>query len=72
MKPLLITLMFVTFTGNIELSKPFEIHTSCQDWFNRNVVTHEEKKKNLLSNHFYHTYKGKRVVGFYCSNNIPS
>ena len=50
MKPVIITLLYLTFGGNIEQTS-FEIATgeSCSSWFNRNVKVMENKKKKLFS-----------------------
>ena len=66
----MITLMYLTFGGDIKLNT-FEIHTSCSSWFHTNVAVHEKKKKTFMSNHFYHTYKGKKVIGYICGGDEP-
>ena len=70
MKPIMITLMYLTFGGDIKLNT-FEIHTSCSSWFHTNVVVHEKRKKTFMSNHYYHTYKGKKVIGYICNGDEP-
>ena len=70
MKPIMITLMYLTFGGDIKLNT-FEIHTSCSSWFHTNVAVHEKKKKTFMSNHYYHTYKGKKVIGYICGDEPP-
>ena len=49
----------------------FEIHDSCSSWFHHNVQVHEKKKKTFMSNHYYHTYKGKKVIGYICGGDEP-
>ena len=66
----MITLLYLTFGGDIKLDT-FEIFTSCSSWFNTNVVVHENKIKVFMSNHYYHTYKGKRVIGYVCGGDEP-
>ena len=66
MKPIMITLMYLTFGGDIKLDT-FEIQGTCHAWFKSNVVVHEKKKKTFMSNHYYHIYKKKRVVGYICN-----
>ena len=66
----MITLMYLTFGGDIKLNT-FEIHTSCSSWFHTNVAVHEKKKKTFMSNHYYHTYKGKKVIGYICGGDEP-
>ena len=70
MKPIIITLMYLTFGGDIKLDT-FEIVTSCSSWFNTNVAVHEKKKKTLLSNHYYYKYQDKKVIGYICGDEPP-
>ena len=70
MKPIIISLMYLTFGGDIKLDT-FEIFTSCGTWFNTNITTVEKKKKTLWSNHFYHVYKDKKVIGYICQGKEP-
>ena len=70
MKPIIITLMYLTFGGDIKLDT-FEIFTSCSSWFNTNVAVHEKKKKTLLSNHYYYKYQDKKVIGYICGGKEP-
>ena len=46
MKPIMITLLYLTFGGDIKLDT-FEIQESCGTWFNSNITTVEKKKENL-------------------------
>ena len=72
MKPVIITLLYLTFGGNIEQSS-FEIVSgeSCSSWFNTNVAVKENRKKKLFSNHVYHEYEGKKVIGYICADHPP-
>ena len=70
MKPIMITLLYLTFGGEIK-QHTFEIFTSCGTWFNTNVTAVEKKKKTFMSNHYYHIYKGKKVIGYVCQGNEP-
>tara|TARA_R100000655_G_scaffold34670_1_gene67434 strand:+ start:38 stop:253 length:216 start_codon:yes stop_codon:yes gene_type:complete len=70
MKPIMITLLYLTFNGDIKLNS-FEIHESCSSWFHSNITAVEKKKKTFMSNHFYHTYKGKKVIGYICAGEEP-
>ena len=70
MKPIIISLMYLTFGGEIKLDT-FEIFTTCSTWFNTNIVTVEKRKRTLMSNHYYHLYKGKKVVGDVCQGKEP-
>ena len=70
MKPIMITLLYLTFGGDIKMDT-FEINTSCSSWFNQNVQVHEKKKKTFMSNHYYHMYEGKRVIGYVCGGEEP-
>ena len=47
MKPIMITLMYLTFGGEIKLDT-FEINSSCSSWFHHNVKVVENKKTTLL------------------------
>ena len=71
MKPIMITLMYLTFGGDIKLDT-FEINTSCSSWFHTNVVQIENKKRTLFSGHVYHVYKDKKVIGFICDGKEPT
>mgnify|MGYP003625072707 FL=1 len=70
MKPIMITLMYLTFGGDIKLNT-FEIQTSCSSWFQHNVKVIEKKKRKLFSSHEYHLYDNKQVIGYICSDNPP-
>ena len=66
----MITLLYLTFGGDIKL-ETFEINDSCSSWFYSNITTVEKKKKTFMSNHYYHTYKGKKVIGYICGGDEP-
>jgi len=66
----MITLLYLTFGGDIKLDT-FEIQDSCSSWFHSNITTVEKKKKTFMSNHYYHTYKGKKVIGYICGGEEP-
>ena len=66
----MITLLYLTFGGDIKL-ETFEINDSCSSWFHSNITTVEKKKKTFMSNHYYHTYKGKKVIGYICGGDEP-
>ena len=70
MKPIMITLLYLTFSGDIK-QDTFEIFTSCSSWFNTNITSVEKKKKTFMSNHYYHTYKCKKVIGYICGGDEP-
>ena len=70
MKPIMITLMYLTFGGNIKLDT-FEIHENCSGWFHTNVKIEENKKRKLFSSIEYHVYKGERVIGYICGGHEP-
>ena len=71
-KIVIITLLFLTWDGEIK-QKSFEIPSkeSCGSWFERNVKVHERKQRKVFSNHYYHTYKGKQVIGYICGGDEP-
>ena len=66
----MITLLYLTTFGDIKLDS-FKIHESCSSWFHSNITAVEKKKKTFMSNHFYHTYKGKKVIGYICGGEEP-
>ena len=70
MKPIMITLMYLTFGGDIKLDT-FEIQTGCSNWFHHNVKVIEKKKRKLFSSHEYHLYKDKQVIGYICGGHEP-
>ena len=67
-----ITLLYLTLLGNIEMTS-FEIPSkeSCESWYHHNVKVHERKQRKLFSNHYYHEYKGKQVIGYICGDEPP-
>ena len=66
----MITLMYLTFGGDIKLDT-FEIQDSCSSWFHSNITSVEKQKKTFMSNHYYHMYEGKRVIGYVCGGDEP-
>ena len=69
-KIIVITLLFLNWNGDIK-QESFEIFESCDTWFHTNVRVHERKKRKVFSNHYYHTYEGKQVIGYICSDSLP-
>ena len=71
-KIVIITLLFLSWNGEIK-QQSFEIPSkeSCGSWFERNVKVHERKQRKIFSNHYYHTYKGKQVIGYICGGDEP-
>ena len=71
-KIVIITLLFLTWDGEIK-QQSFEIQSkeSCGSWFERNVKVHERKQRKVFSNHYYHTYEGKQVIGYVCGDDPP-
>ena len=70
MKPIIISLLYLTTFGEVKIEM-FEIQQSCSAWFHSNVRVHEKKKRKLFSNHVYHEYNGKQVIGYICSGEEP-
>jgi|TARA_E500000318_G_scaffold89120_2_gene86612 hypothetical protein len=68
MKPIIITLMFLA-QGEIKMQS-FEIFETCSSWFHTNVAVTERKKK-MFSDLYYHSYEGKKVVGYICNGKEP-
>ena len=71
MKPIIITLLYLSTFGEVKLDS-FEINESCSAWFHTNVTVHERKKRKLFSNHVYHMYEGKQVIGYICDGDEPN
>ena len=71
-KIVIITLLFLSWNGEIK-QQSFEIPSkeSCGSWFERNVKVHERKQRKVFSNHYYHTYKDKQVIGYICGGDEP-
>tara|TARA_B100000424_G_C22566256_1_gene319951 strand:+ start:228 stop:452 length:225 start_codon:yes stop_codon:yes gene_type:complete len=71
-KIVIITLLFLSWNGEIK-QQSFEIPSkeSCGSWFERNVKVHERKQRKVFSNHYYHTYEGKQVIGYICGGEEP-
>ena len=72
MKPVIITLLFLTTFGDIK-QESFEIVSkqSCESWYEANVRVLERKKRKMFSSLYYHEYKGKQVIGYVCSDEPP-
>ena len=70
MKPIMITLMYLTFGGDIKMDT-FEINESCSGWWHHNVVVKEKQKKTFMTNHYYYVYDNKRVIGYICGGEEP-
>tara|TARA_R110000772_G_scaffold219964_1_gene330529 strand:- start:194 stop:412 length:219 start_codon:yes stop_codon:yes gene_type:complete len=70
MKTMIISLMLLMPKGEIQLMRVEIFDTSCHQWFETNVKVTERKKK-LFRNLYYHSYKGKKVVGFICNDKEP-
>jgi hypothetical protein len=51
----------------------FEIPSkeSCESWYHHNVKVHERKQRKAFSNHYYHEYGGKQVIGYVCGGDEP-
>ena len=62
--------MYLTFGGDIKLDT-FEIKSDCSSGFYHNVKVHERNQRKLFSNHYYHEYKGKQVIGYICDDKPP-
>ena len=71
-KIVIITLLFLTWNGEIK-QQSFEIPSkeSCESWYHYNVKVHERKQRKMFSNHVYHEYKGKQVIGYVCADDPP-
>ena len=72
MKPVIITLLYLSTMGQIEQTS-FEVASgeTCESWYHHNVRITERKQRKVFSNHYYHKYKGKDVIGYICSDEPP-
>ena len=70
MKPIMITLLYLTTFGDIKMSS-FEIHMPCESWYHYNVKVSERKQRKMFSNLYYHEHDGKQVVGYICADDPP-
>ena len=72
MKPVIITLLFLTTFGDIKMTS-FEVVSgdSCESWYTHNVKVGERKKRKVFGNHYYHKYQDKDVIGYICSDEPP-
>ena len=72
MKPVMITLLYLSTLGQIEQTS-FEVASgeTCESWYHHNVKVTERKQRKLFSNLYYHEYKGKDVIGYICSDKPP-
>lgn len=62
--------MYLTAFGEIKIEN-IEIYNSCSSWFENNVKQYQQKPNKKYKNHYYHEYKGKKVIGYICSDNLP-
>ena len=71
-KVTIITLLYLTTLGDIKMQS-FEVVSgeSCESWYHHNVKITDAKKRKLFSNLYYHDYKGKQVIGYICSDDVP-
>ena len=68
----IITLLYLTTLGDIK-QESFEIVSkeSCESWYNTNVKVNERKQRKMFTNHVYHEYDGKQVIGYICGDDPP-
>ena len=45
--------------------------STCESWYHHNVRVTERKQRKVFSNHYYHKYQGKDVIGYICSDEPP-
>ena len=71
-KVTIITLLYLTTLGDIQMQS-FEVVSgdTCESWYHHNVKVTERKKRLVFGNHYYHKYKGKDVIGYICSDELP-
>lgn len=66
----IITLLYLAPANEIK-QESFEIFESCEAWFTRNVRVIKPTKP-MFSHRVYHKFKGKKVIGYMCSDNPPT
>ena len=44
---------------------------TCESWYHHNVKVTERKQRKMFSNHVYHEYDGKQVIGYICGDDPP-
>ena len=66
----MITLMYLTFGGDIKMDT-FESNESCSGWWHHNVVVKEQQKKTSMTTHYYYVYAKKRALGYICGGEEP-
>ena len=68
----MITLLYLSTLGQIEQTS-FEVASgqTCESWYHHNVKITERKQRKVFSNHYYHEYKGKQVIGYICGGDEP-
>tara|TARA_R100001443_G_scaffold320_1_gene1215 strand:- start:955 stop:1182 length:228 start_codon:yes stop_codon:yes gene_type:complete len=71
-KVTIITLLYLTTMGDIK-QQSFEVVSgdTCESWFHHNVKVNERKQRKMFSNHVYHEYEGKQVIGYICGDEPP-
>lgn len=67
MKPIFITLLILTSSGDIKTNK-FEIFSSCNSWFDTNVAIKKNRRYNMFSKKHYYRFNNKNIVGYICSD----
>ncbi len=69
MKPVMITILFITFFGDIK-TQTFEVPSgeSCSSWYYSNIVIEKNRKYKPFTNQniYTHKYQGKNVIGYIC------
>ena len=67
-KGLVIGLILVT--GEIQKVELFD--DTCESFWEKHVVEHTRKNPLPMQGHTYHTFNGKIVVGYHCSDRDPN
>ena len=74
MKPVMITILFITFFGDIKM-ETFEVPSgeSCSSWYYSNIAIEKNRKYKPFTNQniYTHKYKGKNVIGYICGGEEP-
>jgi len=64
-------LVIALILANGDLLKVELFDDTCAEFWDKHVITHERKIALPKQNHYFHTFKGKIVVGYHCSDKEP-
>lgn len=65
-------LIIALILANGDLIKIELYEDTCASFWNKHVIEHTRKNPLPWQEHTYHTFNGKIVVGYHCSNKEPT